>query len=711
MSQIEGISVETLMLANKYTDEHGGGGGGATDAGSVSYDETKTYKEGTVGAELTAQKNAIDQLTVYGTASGDIAKFHAISEMQIKKVVGTIVPQQSDSGDVRPITGWTDADITSVNNILPNKRVQYNANIIFLGVDSGTTAEELSIWLDAGTYVLRVNTIGTATIRYGIIGYVSDAILGNTNTDLTFTVPARAQCRFWTTYISTNNIKDFWLSLASEKTVLSIDWQSIAGTIYGGSVTLNEDGSSDVLSTMGNIASYAGETLPGKWISSMDEYEEGATPTTGAQVVYELAEPLSYHFDNVGKLYTHDAEDWVWISTGAIEEADYPAGTQEYIDTSISELSEIVNGFDGIVLKNDPVANFRVGGINLGTLTDMNTAEDNVLYMIQVTNKTSIANLPDAMPADGLAWLSVSHKYTNRIYGSSIFQYVFKNDLSTIFKRQRNEDGTWGAWATVYQKQATDRGTVVVDINGHGDFTKFTDGIAYAYAQGDTDVYVKNGTYDITSEIDLETAGAGPVIGKGMRLFFESNAVIQCYYTGSSEAVKSTFSPLNAANDKGFEIHNMKIRCKNTRYCVHDEHGVGGIPYVNKYINCDMYLDNSESSWVAPQCIGGGLGNCGIIEIDGGYYEGTAAPGDNYYGEISYHNTSVANSISQIFIKNVYCKNNTVRFGYYGASTMITKCFVNGCSFAVAPRVRAETESSQNVNMEMIAWGNEVRTT
>lgn len=28
MGQIEGISVETLMLAKKYTDEHGGGGGG-----------------------------------------------------------------------------------------------------------------------------------------------------------------------------------------------------------------------------------------------------------------------------------------------------------------------------------------------------------------------------------------------------------------------------------------------------------------------------------------------------------------------------------------------------------------------------------------------------------------------------------------------------------------------------------------------------------
>lgn len=75
MSQIEGISVETLMLAKKYTDEHGGGGGGATDAGSVSYDETKTYKTGTVGAELSAQSRQLSykaDKTNYVTLSGTI---------------------------------------------------------------------------------------------------------------------------------------------------------------------------------------------------------------------------------------------------------------------------------------------------------------------------------------------------------------------------------------------------------------------------------------------------------------------------------------------------------------------------------------------------------------------------------------------------------------------------------------------------------------
>lgn len=45
--------------------------------------------------------------------------------------------------------------------------------------------------------------------------------------------------------------------------------------------------------TKGYIASYAGEALPGKWISSRDVYAAGATPTTGAQVVYELTTPTT----------------------------------------------------------------------------------------------------------------------------------------------------------------------------------------------------------------------------------------------------------------------------------------------------------------------------------------------------------------------------------------------------------------------------------
>ena len=56
-------------------------------------------------------------------------------------------------------------------------------------------------------------------------------------------------------------------------------------------VEASVDGDVTVTRRTGYIASYNGESLPGRWTSSHDVYAEGATPTTGAQVVYELAAP------------------------------------------------------------------------------------------------------------------------------------------------------------------------------------------------------------------------------------------------------------------------------------------------------------------------------------------------------------------------------------------------------------------------------------
>lgn len=63
---------------------------------------------------------------------------------------------------------------------------------------------------------------------------------------------------------------------------------SFGSTVYGGTLDV-VNGTLTV--THGQIASYAGETLPGAWISDRDAYAAGTTPTTGAQVVYELATP------------------------------------------------------------------------------------------------------------------------------------------------------------------------------------------------------------------------------------------------------------------------------------------------------------------------------------------------------------------------------------------------------------------------------------
>lgn len=112
-------------------------------------------------------------------------------------------------------------------------------------------------------------------------------------------------------------------------------------TIYGGTVTLNPDGSADIVSTMGNIASYDGETLPGAWISSMDVYEEGATPTTGAQVVYELETPLTYHIENVGNLQTLLGVNNIWADTGDIDLTYYADATLAH-EAQTAELQALI---------------------------------------------------------------------------------------------------------------------------------------------------------------------------------------------------------------------------------------------------------------------------------------------------------------------------------------------------------------------------------
>ena len=109
---------------------------------------------------------------------------------------------------------------------------------------------------------------------------------------------------------------------------LQISWQSSAGTVYGGTL----DVTTGVLTvTHGYIASYDGETINEPWISSIDAYESGTTPSTGAQVVYPLTTALTYQLDPV-TLSTLLGENNIWADCGPIENVEYRADTKLYIE-------------------------------------------------------------------------------------------------------------------------------------------------------------------------------------------------------------------------------------------------------------------------------------------------------------------------------------------------------------------------------------------
>jgi len=107
----------------------------------------------------------------------------------------------------------------------------------------------------------------------------------------------------------------------------SVTFPSEAGTVYGGSL----DVTSGVLTVdRAMIASYAGEVLSGEWISDRDVYAEGVTPTTGAQVVYELATPITYQLTPV-EVKTLLGSNSIWADTGDTSLA-YRADPKLYID-------------------------------------------------------------------------------------------------------------------------------------------------------------------------------------------------------------------------------------------------------------------------------------------------------------------------------------------------------------------------------------------
>lgn len=302
---------------------------GATDAGGVSYDSTETYQAGTVGAELSNQSRHLNdkqdapstagtagqvlsldsQLNpvwadqtggggdvsncapiIINTASGDIASFtDGADNRQIRKIVGTIVPQQSGTGDpspdnVRPISGWTGAEIGSrgknflpchnstqtINGITWTVIRDSNGNVLSI-VANGTATGNSDFYfvgaagvyeaasIPSGQYILTCGYDGSSgSILPFIVNSTGRFVATqfNTSVALSATEKYRVFFRINNGGTAQNIVLYPMIRLASDSSTdyepfhgsqLSINWQTEAGTVYGGTVTINEDGSADVI--------------------------------------------------------------------------------------------------------------------------------------------------------------------------------------------------------------------------------------------------------------------------------------------------------------------------------------------------------------------------------------------------------------------------------------------------------------------------------
>jgi hypothetical protein len=110
-------------------------------------------------------------------------------------------------------------------------------------------------------------------------------------------------------------------TLAEDGTTYTIEFRDGDNplTVYGGTLDVT---SGELTVTDAHIANYDAETLPSTWISDRDVYAEGATPTTGAEVVYKLANSVTYHLTPT-QIRTLVGNNNIWADTGDIIEGKY----------------------------------------------------------------------------------------------------------------------------------------------------------------------------------------------------------------------------------------------------------------------------------------------------------------------------------------------------------------------------------------------------
>ena len=246
---------------------------------------------------------------IINTASGDIATFtDGADNRQIRKIVGTIETAEGGSG-------WTGANISRSGKNLFNKNDPNMTRGIYFN-RNGSTSTNINyaisyVPINPGDKLVYSGLKGANGNPCGIQFFDANKTflaMGNPDAqqnNVTVTAPSGAAyigiTVFYWSNVAYKDIDTAQIELGTvpseyesyQETTIPIGWQSQAGIILNGTVTLNEDRSADVLnSDSGN----------------------------------------SYHLSNVGSLSTFLGANRVWIDTGSITECDYPADTKLYID-------------------------------------------------------------------------------------------------------------------------------------------------------------------------------------------------------------------------------------------------------------------------------------------------------------------------------------------------------------------------------------------
>ena len=233
------------------------------------------------------------------------------------QITTTFESKQSGSGEpspsnIRPIIGFDSIKLTRCGKNLFNPQIDtdnYYASYTTSNADGSITVSNSSsskvypatVWtrLPSGTYTAKITRISGSNPTEVFLQCNDTADYSSNIAALgvkTFTISEETQVRFM---VIAEPSASYTVSIQIELGSTATAYEPYRGdtytadfgqTVYGGTLDWN---TGVLMVEWGLISSYAGEALPGEWISDRDVYSTGATPTTGAQIVYNLATPTT----------------------------------------------------------------------------------------------------------------------------------------------------------------------------------------------------------------------------------------------------------------------------------------------------------------------------------------------------------------------------------------------------------------------------------
>lgn len=306
----------------------------AVDGGTIN--ENEIY--------MTPAEDELEGTLQIKQANGSFVTVTDCARLPVQSLIANITATQSGSGtpsssNIRAISGWDSVNVTrtGTNVLLPFERTTVTTGVTAIVNSDGSVSLNGTSTTVGGVLLVEnqnVKNFKSGTYYAKLFGAVSGLTIqayNNTSSFFSsesgsFTFAANSTSNYirirWASGTVLNNITVYPMLVLGTTEPTSFEvyngttvTTTLPSTVYGGTLDVT---TGKLTATHGYIASYAGETLPSTWISDRDVYASGSTPTTGAQVVYELASSQSYRL-TTPELSMVLGTNNVWADSGDIE--------------------------------------------------------------------------------------------------------------------------------------------------------------------------------------------------------------------------------------------------------------------------------------------------------------------------------------------------------------------------------------------------------